>query len=89
MKVSAIFLTILFFEKSTRYFILTGTLDKAYETLRDLAIESGASEGIELIQMRDKDRTIMFGLPGTLENVENGSFPPPPPTKDENDAVVQ
>mmetsp|Transcript_1199 Transcript_1199/g.2601 ORF Transcript_1199/g.2601 Transcript_1199/m.2601 type:complete len:166 (-) Transcript_1199:1436-1933(-) len=56
-----------------------GTLDKAYETLRDLAIESGASADIELIQMRDKDRTIMFGLPGTLENVENGSFPPPPP----------
>lgn len=50
----------------------------AYETLRDLAIESGASKGIELIQMREKDRTIMFGLPGTLESVENGSFPPPP-----------
>jgi hypothetical protein len=54
-------------------------LDKAYESLRDLAIESGASTGIELIQMREKDRTIMFGLPGTMENVENGSFPPPPP----------
>ena len=68
--------------------ILSGTLGKAYETLRDLAIESGASEGIELIQMRDKDRTIMFGLPGTLENVENGSFPPPPPPP-KDDAVVE
>ena len=69
-------------------FILSGTLDNAYETLRDLAIESGASEGIELIQMRDKDRTIMFGLPGTLENVENGTFPPPPPPP-KDDAVVE
>ena len=71
---------------SFRFF--SGTLDKAYETLRDLAIESGASEGIELIQMRDKDRTIMFGLPGTLENVENGTFPPPPPPP-KDDAVVE
>ena len=58
--------------------IVSGTLDKAYETLRDLTIESGASKGIELIQMREKDRTIMFGLPGTLENIGNGSFPSPP-----------
>ena len=54
-------------------------MDKAYESLRDLAIESGASKDIELIQMREKDKTIMFALPGTLENIENGSYPPPPP----------
>merc|ERR1712194_469214 len=60
-----------------------GTLEKAYVRLRNLAIESGASNDIELIQMREKDRTIMFGLPGTMENVENGSFPPPPPGDDE------
>ncbi|VEU38380.1 unnamed protein product [Pseudo-nitzschia multistriata] len=53
-----------------------GTLENAYESLRDLAIESGASQDIELIQMREKDRIIMFGLPGTLENVKDGSFPP-------------
>lgn len=53
-----------------------GTLEHAYERLRELAIESGASQDIELIQMREKDRTVMFGLPGTLENVQNGSFPP-------------
>ena len=68
--------------------ILLGTLDKAYETLRDLAIESGASNSIELIQMREKDRTIMFGLPGTLENVENGSFPPPPPAPEEDESAA-
>ena len=55
---------------------ITGTLENAYESLRDLAIESGASQDIELIQMREKDRIIMFGLPGTLENVKDGSFPP-------------
>jgi hypothetical protein len=32
-----------------------------------------------MIQMREKDRTILFGLPGTIEKVEDGSFPPPPP----------
>ena len=64
-------------------------MDNAYESLRDLAIESGASEGIELIQMRDKDRTIMFGLPGTLENVGNGSFPPPPPPMEGDDETAQ
>ena len=54
-------------------------MEKAYEILREYAIESGASESMELIQMREKERTIMFALPGTLENIENGSFPPPPP----------
>jgi len=60
-----------------------GTLEKAYESLRDLAIESGASDSIEMIQMREIDRTIMFGLPGTMVNVENGSFPPPEPEEED------
>jgi hypothetical protein len=47
--------------------------------LLDLAVENGASEGIEIVQMREKDKTIMFGLPGTLERVKEGTFPPPPP----------
>lgn len=55
-----------------------GTLEKAYERVRELAVESGASPDIELLQMRESDRTIMFGLPGTLENIRNGSFPPAP-----------
>jgi len=67
------------FELSRHNNIITETLEKAYEILRDFAIESGASESIEMIQMREKERTIMFALPGTLENIENGSFPPPPP----------
>jgi hypothetical protein len=63
-----------------------GTLENAYERLRELAIESGASQDIELIQMREKDRTIMFGLPGTLKNVQNGSFPPLEDDDDDEDA---
>jgi hypothetical protein len=47
--------------------------------LRDLAVENGASKDIEIVQMREKDKTIMFGLPGTMEQVKDGSFPPPPP----------
>mmetsp|Transcript_23356 Transcript_23356/g.43377 ORF Transcript_23356/g.43377 Transcript_23356/m.43377 type:complete len:221 (+) Transcript_23356:230-892(+) len=56
-----------------------GTLQNAFETLRDLAIENGASPDIELIQMREKDKIILFGLPGTLDKMKDGSFPPPPP----------
>jgi len=54
-------------------------MENAVQILRDLAVESGASQNIEIIQMREKDRTILFGLPGTSEKIEDGSFPPPPP----------
>mmetsp|Transcript_16014 Transcript_16014/g.36929 ORF Transcript_16014/g.36929 Transcript_16014/m.36929 type:complete len:171 (+) Transcript_16014:134-646(+) len=64
-----------------------GTLEKAYERLRELTVESGASEDIELIQMREKDRTILFGLPGTFENMRNGSFPPVEDDDDDDDDV--
>jgi len=64
-----------------------GTLENAYERLRELTVESGASQDIELIQMREKERTIMFGLPGTVENVKNGSFPPAPVEDDDDDAA--
>ena len=53
-----------------------GTLDDAFRTLRDLAVESGASKDIELIQMRESDRMILFGLPGTLQRIKDGTFPP-------------
>ena len=56
-----------------------GTLDVAFEQIRDLAQESGAPEGIELVQKRDKENTILFGVPGTLARIEAGDFPPPPP----------
>jgi RNA-binding protein YhbY len=55
-----------------------GTLQNAFETLKNLAVENGASPNIELIQMRENDKTILFGLPGTIEKMNDGSFPPPP-----------
>ena len=60
-------------------------MEKAHDVLRGLAIESGASEDIEMIQMREKDRIIMYGLPGTLENIKDGSFPESPPSPDTSD----
>lgn len=56
-----------------------GSLQSAFEILRKLAEESGAPEKIELIQARHGDKIIMLGLPGTLERIERGEFPPPPP----------
>ena len=59
--------------------VSTGSLAKAFETLRDFAVENGAPKGIELIQARDSDKIILFGMPGTMELMEKGEFPPPPP----------
>ena len=40
-------------------------------------MESGAAPDMETLQMRDSDRTILFGLPGALAKINEGSFPPP------------
>jgi RNA-binding protein YhbY len=56
-----------------------GSLENAFNALRDLAEESGAPKGIEMVQARDGEHTIMFGMPGTIEGIELGTFPPPPP----------
>lgn len=53
-----------------------GSLDAAFEHLRDLAEQSGAPKGIELLQVREDDKMILFGLPGTRERIEKGEFPP-------------
>ena len=55
-----------------------GSLETASTTLRDLAVENGASKDMEIIQMRNKDKMILYGLPGTLKKMDEGSFPPPP-----------
>jgi hypothetical protein len=62
----------------SNFFVLIGSLENAFESLRDLAVENGAEPGIEMIQMREADKIILFGLPGTLEKMKDGSFPPPP-----------
>lgn len=54
-----------------------GTLEHAFEVLRDFCQESGGPEGIELIQARVADKVILFGMPGTIERIKSGDFPPP------------
>ena len=54
-------------------------MEKAFETLKSLAVENGAPDGIELIQARNSDKIILFGMPGTMELMKKGEFPPPPP----------
>ncbi|CAJ1928085.1 unnamed protein product [Cylindrotheca closterium] len=56
-----------------------GSLQNAYDALRDLAVENGAPETIELIQMKDSDKIVLIGSPGIIDQVKAGSFPPPPP----------
>jgi hypothetical protein len=51
----------------------------SFAVLSKLAEEAGAPAGIEYIQSRDIEKTVMFGMPGTLANIESGDFPPPPP----------
>jgi hypothetical protein len=53
-----------------------GTLEEAFKQLAGLAVESGAPEGIQLIQARETEKTILFGMPGTVERIKNGDFPP-------------
>ena len=54
-----------------------GSLEAAFEHLRSLAEENGAPPGIELIQSREADKIILFGLPGTMERINDGHFPLP------------
>lgn len=54
-------------------------LKESFATLVELAQEAGAPDGIEHLQSREIEKTILFGLPGTLDKIEAGEFPPPPP----------
>ena len=60
-----------------------GSLEEAFKALRSLAEESGAVKGIELIQARDSENMILFGMPGTMKRIEKGSFPLPPEANEE------
>lgn len=44
--------------------------------LKQLAVESGADEGVELIHIRTSDKMILFGKEGTLDAIDAGDFPP-------------
>lgn len=56
-----------------------GTLNDIFPVLKQLAEEAGAPQGVEFIQSRDIEKTIMFGMPGTLARIQSGEFPPAPP----------
>ena len=55
------------------------SLLNAFDVLKQLAVESGASDGLELIHIRTSDKVILFGKEGTLDLIDAGDFPPPPP----------
>lgn len=59
-------------------------LEETFAVLKEFAVQSGASQEIEMIQARDKEKIILVGLPGTMEKIENGLFPPPPPAETES-----
>jgi hypothetical protein len=48
-----------------------------YQQLKQYAIQSGASNDIELIQLRTSPERILYiGLPNTIQCIQNGTFPP-------------
>jgi len=53
-----------------------GSLDEAFEVLRKLTEEAGADPGVELLQARKLDKTILVGRAGTMEAIRVGDFPP-------------
>jgi hypothetical protein len=57
----------------------SGTLEHAFQDIRAKAEEAGALPGIEMLQARDKDKVILFAMPGTTERLPTGDFPPPSP----------
>lgn len=64
------------------------SLQAAYEDLQRLAEQSG-SIGVELVQMREKDRIILFGIAGVTQEIRDGTFPPPPPPPKEKKEVEE
>lgn len=55
-----------------------GSLESAFEHLKELAEEAGAGPGMELLQARDHEKILLIGLPGTAARIERGDFPPQP-----------
>lgn len=61
---------------NTRRF--NGSLEEAFDAIKALVVSSGGNPNIELVQAREGEKIIMFGLPGTLERIQRGDFPPQP-----------
>jgi len=62
-----------------------GDLETAFESLKQLAVTSGASSDLELLQCRAREQIILVSLPGTRKMIEAGDYPPPPPLEEEQD----
>mmetsp|Transcript_21178 Transcript_21178/g.32182 ORF Transcript_21178/g.32182 Transcript_21178/m.32182 type:complete len:159 (+) Transcript_21178:144-620(+) len=56
-----------------------GSLEDVFEDMKLLVESSGKIKGVELLQFRNVENTIMFGLEGTQELIRTGLYPPPPP----------
>jgi hypothetical protein len=69
---------IIFYCNSTHNNDELDTLEECFQKLRDLAVEAGADEEMELIKIRDSEKVILFGKPGTMERIKSGEFPPKP-----------
>jgi hypothetical protein len=53
-------------------------LQAASEHIRDLAVASDAPAELELLQVRESEKIILFGMPSTLDAILSGEFPPEP-----------
>lgn len=62
-----------------------GSLEDVFETLKALVGQSEGFAGVELIHVRNSENTIMIGKEGTMDNIRDGTFPPPPESKTDND----
>lgn len=53
-----------------------GSLEDVFEALQKLVEASGRSFGVELLQTRKVENTILFGREGITEKIRIGEFPP-------------
>jgi RNA-binding protein YhbY len=55
-----------------------GSFEDVFEMLK-VVLEKKDVQGVELIHVRESDNTIMVAKSGTMDKIQDGSFPPPPP----------
>lgn len=55
-----------------------GSLENAFEAMKELTEKTGKMKNIELIQFRNSENVVMFGIPGAMGLILEGSFPPAP-----------
>ena len=60
---------------------IIGTLNEAFELIRESAEKAGASDGMELLHVRPSENVVLVGKKGMKDKILNGDYPPPPPPK--------